>query len=155
VWRAAAAELDGYRRAYGLDDSGPAKHRRGRMARDGRAAAPATRLTGEAADGARRQPRQQGRGQHGHRGSDRGQLPTLMAGQRHQGDTERLLGAEPRRHTPGHRRDWQAAQAALERLAGWGRHRHHRDQSHPDRADRDRPDRRLDRTVGRQERDGR
>jgi hypothetical protein len=44
------------------------------------------------------------------------------------------------------------AQAALERLASWSRHRHHRDQPHPDR---DRPGRRLDRTVGRQERDGR
>ena len=51
---------------------------------------------------------------------------------------------------PDRRRDWQAAQAALERLAG-GRHRH---QPHPDRADRDRQGR-LDRTVGRQERDGR
>jgi hypothetical protein len=61
----------------------------------------------------------------------------------------------PRRQTPGRRRDWQAAQAALERLAGWSRHRHHRDQPNPDRADRDRPGRRLDRTVGRQERDGR
>ena len=79
----------------------------------------------------------------------------MAAGQRHQVDPERLLGAEPRRQTPGRRRDWQAAQAALERLAGWGRHRHHRDQPHPDRADRDRPGRRLDRTVGRQERDGR
>ena len=26
VWRVAAAELDGYRRAYGLEDPGPAKH---------------------------------------------------------------------------------------------------------------------------------
>ena len=37
VWRVAAAELDGYRRAYGLDDPGPAKHGGGRVARDGRA----------------------------------------------------------------------------------------------------------------------
>ena len=155
VWRLAAAELDGYRRAYGLDDPGPAKHRLGRVARDGRPAAAATRLAGEAADGTRRQPGQQGRGERAHRGGDRGQPPTLVAGQRHQVDPERLLGAEPRRQTPGRRRDWQAAQAALERLAGWSRHRHHRDQPHPDRADRDRPGRRLDRTVGRQERDGR
>jgi hypothetical protein len=56
---------------------------------------------------------------------------------------------------PGRRRDWQAAQAALERLAGWSRHRHHRQQPHLDRADRDRPGRRLDRTAGPQERDGR
>ena len=76
----------------------------------------------------------------------------MVAGQRHQAGPERLLGTEPRRQTPGRRHDWQAAQAALERLAGWSRHRHHRDQPHPDR---DRPGRRLDRTVGRQERDGR
>jgi hypothetical protein len=74
-----------------------------------------------------------------------------VAGQHHQVDPERLLGTEPRRHTPGRRLDWQAAQAALERLAGWSRH--HRDQPHPNRADRDRPGRRLDRTGGRQERD--
>ena len=76
----------------------------------------------------------------------------MVAGQRHQAGPEWLLGAEPRRQTPGRRRDWQAAQAALERLAGWSRHRSHRDQPHPDR---DRPGRRLARTVGRQERDGR
>ena len=46
------------------------------------------------------------------------------AAPRHQVDPERLLGAEPRRQPPGRRRDWQAAQAALERLAGWSRHRH-------------------------------
>jgi conjugative relaxase-like TrwC/TraI family protein len=41
VWRVAAAELDGYQRAYGLDHDRPAKHVGGRVARDGRAAAPA------------------------------------------------------------------------------------------------------------------
>jgi conjugative relaxase-like TrwC/TraI family protein len=155
VWRVAAAELDGYRRAYGLDDPGPAKHRWGRVARDGRPAAVATRLTDEAADGTRRQPGRHGRGERPHRGGDRGQPPTRVAGQRHQVDPERLLGGEPGRQALGRRRDWQAAQAALERLAGWSRHRPHRDQPHPDRADRDRPGRRLDRSVGRQERDGR
>jgi hypothetical protein len=155
VWRVAAAELDGYRRAYGLDDPGPAKHRWGRVARDGRPAAAATGLAAEAADRTRRQLGQQGRGERAHRGGDRGQPPTMVAGQRHQVDPEWLLGAEPRRQTPGRRRDWHTAQAALERLAGWTRHRPHRDQPHPDRADRDRPWRRLDRTVGRQERDGR
>jgi conjugative relaxase-like TrwC/TraI family protein len=155
VWRLAAAELDGYRRAYGLDDPGPAKHRWGRVARDGRPAAAATRLAAEAADETRRQPGPQGHGERAHHRGDRGQPPTLVAGQRHQVDPERLLGSEPRRQPPGRRRDWQAAQAALERLAGWSRHRHHRDQPHPDRADRHRPGRRLDRTVGRQERDGR
>jgi hypothetical protein len=155
VWRVAAAELDGYRRAYGLDDSGPAKHRWGRVARDGRPAAAATRFAAEAADGTHRPPGRHGRGERVHRGGDRGQPPTLVGGQRHQVDPERLLGSEPGRQVSGRRRDWQAAQAALGRLAGWGRHRDHRDQPHPDRAARDRPGRRLDRTVGRQERDGR
>jgi hypothetical protein len=154
VWRLAAAELDGYRRAYGLDHPGPAKHRFGRVARDGRPAAAAIRLAAEAADGARRQPGQPGRGERAHHRDDRREPPTMVAGQHHQAGPEWLLGAEPRRQTPGRRRDWQAAQAALERLASWSRHRHHRDQPHPDRADRDRPGR-LDRTVGRQERDGR
>jgi len=151
AWRVAAAELDGYRRAYGLDDPGPAKHRWGRMARDGRAAAAATRLASEAADGTRGQPGPQGHGERAHRGGDRGQRPTMVAGQRHLVDPERLLGTEPRRQTPGRRRDWHTAQAALERLAVWSRHRNHRDQFYPDR---DRSGR-LDRTVGRQERDGR
>jgi conjugative relaxase-like TrwC/TraI family protein len=157
VWRVAAAELDGYRRAYGLDDPGPAKHRWGRMARDGRAAAPAIRLAGEAAEGTGGQPGRHGRGERAPRRGDRMQRPTVVAGQRPRVDPERLLGTEPRRQAPGRRRDWQAAQAALERLAGWSRHRYHRDlgdQPHPDRTDRQRPDR-LDRTVGRQERDGR
>jgi hypothetical protein len=153
VWRVAAAELDGYRRAYGLDDPPPAKHRFGRVTWDGRPAAAATRLANQTADGTHRQPGRHGRGERPHRGGDRGQPPTLVAGQRHQVDPERLLGPQPRRQTPDRRRDWQAAQAALERLAG-GRHRPHRDQPHPDRADRDRPGP-LDRTVGRQDRDGR
>jgi hypothetical protein len=153
VWRVAAAELDGYRRTYGLGDPGPAKHRWGRVARDGRPAAAAR--AAEAADGTRRRPGQQGRGERAHCRGDRGPPPTLVAGQQHQLDPERLLGTEPRRQTPGRRRDWHAAQAALERLAGWSRHRHHRDQPNPDRADRDRPGRHMERTVGRQERDGR
>jgi hypothetical protein len=35
VWRIAAAELDGYRRAYGLEHDRPAKHALGRVAREG------------------------------------------------------------------------------------------------------------------------
>src|SRR4030095_12790662 len=54
VWRVAAAELDGYRRAYGLDHDRPAKHAWGRVARDGRAAAPAPAPTGGAGGGPRR-----------------------------------------------------------------------------------------------------
>jgi conjugative relaxase-like TrwC/TraI family protein len=147
VWRMAAAELDGYRRAYGLDHPGPAKHRWGRAPRDGRASAPATPATGEQAGGTRRQPDHRSRTADADRRGDREQQPTA-AGRRHRVDPERLLGAEPRRQAPGRRRDWQAAQAALEHLAGWGRHRDHRDQRHPDRE-------RSGRTLGRQERDGR
>jgi hypothetical protein len=76
----------------------------------------------------------------------------MAAGERHQVDPNRLLGAEPRRQAPGRRRDWQTARAALARLAGWDRHRQDRDQRHPRR---DWPGRHLDRSVGGQERDGR
>jgi hypothetical protein len=149
LWRVAAAELDGYRRAYGLDDPGPAKHRWGREPRDRRAGGPATGATVEQAGGSRGQPGRRGRAAGADRRSGLDQRQSVAGGRRH------LLGAEPRRQAPGRRHDWQAAQAALERLAGWSRHRHHREQSHLDRADRDRPGRRLDRTAGPQERDGR
>jgi hypothetical protein len=155
LWRVAAAELDGYRRAYGLDHPPPAKHRWGRVTWDRRPAAAATPFTDQAADGTRRQPGRHGRLERPHRRGDRRQPPTMVAGQRHQVDPERMLGSEPGRQASGRRRDWQAAQAALERLAGWSRHRPHRDQPRRDRADRNRPGRRLDRTLGRQERDGR
>ena len=62
---------------------------------------------------------------------------------------------KPRRQAPGRRRDWQAAQAALERLGGWSRHRDHREPPHLDRAGRDRPGHRVDRAGGYQERDSR
>jgi hypothetical protein len=76
----------------------------------------------------------------------------MAANQHHRVEPNRLLVAEPRRQAPGRRHDWHAAQAALERLAGWSRHR---DRPDLDRADRAQPGCRLDRTVGRQERDGR
>jgi conjugative relaxase-like TrwC/TraI family protein len=148
VWRVAAAELDGYRRAYGLDDPGPAKHRWGRMARDGGATAPATRQTVEQPDVTRRQPGRRSRAA----GADRQQRPTVMAAQRHRVDPGRRLEAEPRRQAPGRRCDWQAARAALERLAGWDRHGDHRDHRHPDR---EHPGRSASRDLGRRERDGR
>jgi hypothetical protein len=154
VWRLAAAELDGYRRTYGLDNPGPAKHRWGKVARDGPAPSPATRLASVADDGTPGRRGCSARGEHRLRRGDHEPWPTVTASQRQRVDPDRLLGAEPRRWAPGRRRDWQAAQAALEQLAGWSRHRHHRDQPHPDRATRERPGRRLDRTVGRQERDG-
>jgi hypothetical protein len=155
LWRTAAAELDGYRRAYGLDHPPPAKHRWGRMTRDGQAGAPATAATEEQADATRGQL---GRHDHSERVGRRGgceQQPSVEADQRHRVNPERLLGAEPRRRAPGRRRDWQAAQVALERLGGWSRHRDHREQPHLDRAGRDRPGHRVDRAGGHQERDSR
>jgi hypothetical protein len=148
VWRTAAAELDGYRRAYGLHYPPPAKHAGGRVARDGRPAAPATApaVEGAARVGGERERR--GRDQRTHRWGDLGRRPTV-ADRGRRADPERLLGAEPRRDTPGRRRDWQVARAALERVAGWDRHRDHR---HPDR---ERLGRTVGRDLGRGERDGR
>jgi conjugative relaxase-like TrwC/TraI family protein len=148
VWRLAAAELDGYRRAYGLDHPGPAEHVGARTARDWRAAPLATAPTAERT-GERRERR--GHGQRTHHRGDLGRRPTMAADQRHRADRGRLLGAEPHRDTPGRRRDWQVARAALEHLAGWGRHRDHRDQRPPNR---ERPGRTHGRDLG-QERDSR
>jgi conjugative relaxase-like TrwC/TraI family protein len=145
VWRIAATELDGYRRAYGLEHDRPAKHALGRVARDEPSAVPAT-----AAAGGHREDR--GHGPRAHRPGDRPHLPTVAADRRHRADPGRLLGAEPRRQAAGRRRDWQSARAALEQLAGWGRHRDHRDHRHPDR---ERPGRTAGRDLGHQERDGR
>jgi conjugative relaxase-like TrwC/TraI family protein len=143
VWRTAAAELDGYRRGYGLDHPRLAEHGGERVARDGRQAAPAT-PPAERGNGTGERQERRGRGQRAHRRGDLGRRPTV-ADRRHRVDPERLLGAEPRRDRPGRRRDWQLARAALEHLAGWDRHR---DQRPWDRE-------RLGRTLGRQERDGR
>jgi hypothetical protein len=152
VWRVAAAELDGYRRAYGLDHDRPAEHVRGRTARERRAAAPATAPTAERADGAGERRERRGRAERAHHRGDPGRRPAVAADQRHQAEAGRLLGAEPRRATPGRRRDWQVARAALEDLAGWGRHLGHRDHRHPTL---ERPGRTLGRDFDRQERDGR
>jgi hypothetical protein len=151
VWRVAAAELDGYRRAYRLDHDRPAKHGGARTARAGRAVAPATTPTTERADGTGARREHRGRGEHAHRRGDLRRRPT-MADRGRWADPERLLGAEPRRDRPGRRRDWQLARAALEHLAGWDRHRHHRDQRPPNL---ERLGRTLGRGLGRQERDGR
>jgi conjugative relaxase-like TrwC/TraI family protein len=150
VWRTAAAELDGYRRAYGLDDDRPAKHGGGRTARDGRAAAPTTPATEGPADGqrgsaGRRRDREEGRWWPADR-----QPPTGTRSAAHRVGSGWLLGAEPGRGHPGRRRDWQQVRAALERLAD-----HHR----RGREDRDRPQERAgrppSRDLGHQERDGR
>jgi hypothetical protein len=111
----------------------------------------ATRLVGEQAAETSRQWERGDRGGRPFRRADLGQRSPAAAGRRHRVDPERLLGVEPRRQAPGRRRDWQAARAALERLAGWDRHRDHRSQPHPDRTNRDR----RSRVGGRNERDGR
>jgi hypothetical protein len=157
VWRVAAAELDAYRRAYGLDHDRPAKHVRLGGARDGRAAAPAT---APIADQARRVSGPAGRDSRGERARWRagrsGQWPQPGAhrerplGEEHDRvDPGRLLGAEPRRDSPGRRRDWQKVRAALERLAD---HHRYRDDRHRPLA---RAGRLHGRDLGHQERDGR
>jgi len=143
VWRVAAAELDAYRRAYGLDHAPPAKHVWGRVARDGLQAAPATTPTADRADATGEQRERRRRGER---------RPAVAADQWHRTDPDRLLGAQPRRDRPGRRRDWQAARTALEHLTGWSRHRDHRDQPHPNL---ERPGRTAGRNLGHQERDGR
>jgi conjugative relaxase-like TrwC/TraI family protein len=146
AWRAAAAELDGYRRAYGLDHHRPAEHLGGRTARDGRAAAPATTPTAARDGRAHMSVGRRGRGERA-RQSQRAQRDPMAAEGRHRADPGRLLGAEPRRQTPGRRRDWRAAWAALERLAD-----HHRDDRHRPQ---ERAGRLPTRDLGHQERDGR
>jgi hypothetical protein len=147
VWRVAAAELDAYLRAYGLNHDRPAEHVGGRGARDGPAAASATAPTAARDGGARGSVGRRSEGAHLRPRERRG--PTA-AEERHRVEAGRLLGAEPRRDTPGRRRDWQTAWAALERLA---------DHHHRGRDDRYRPLERAgrlpDRDLGRQERDGR
>jgi conjugative relaxase-like TrwC/TraI family protein len=160
VWRTAAAELDGYRRAYGLHHDRPAKHAGGRETRDRRSAPPATPPTGGRADraggpaGRRGLARgdalpPSGRGGQSRRATAAQRDPAAAEG-RDRVDAARLLGAEPRRDHPGRGRDWQAAWAALERLAD-----HHR----RGRDDRYRPQKRAGhlrtRDLGRRERDGR
>jgi hypothetical protein len=150
VWRVAAAELDAYRRAYGLNHDRPAKHVGARTARDSQQAAPAT-PPAERADGPGMRRERRGRGERAHRREDLGRRPT-MADRGRRADRGRLLGAEPRRDEPGRRRDWQVARAALEHLAGWDRHRDHRDRRP---SNLERLGRSLGRDLGRQERDGR
>jgi conjugative relaxase-like TrwC/TraI family protein len=151
AWRTAAAELDGYRRAYGLDHHRPAEHVGGRRARDGRAAVLATAPTAGRDGRARGSTERRGRRERAHRPPRARREPTAAEG-RYRAEAGRLLGAEPRRDSPGRRRDWQVAHAALEHLTGWGRHRDHRDHRHPNR---ERPGRAVDRDLGGEERDGR
>jgi conjugative relaxase-like TrwC/TraI family protein len=149
VWRVAAAELDAYRRAYGLDHPGPAEHLGGRVARDGRAAAPAPTPTAARDGRARGSPERRSRGERARRPLGAQPDPRTAEG-RHRVDAGRLLGAEPRRDSPGRRRDWQQVRAALERLAD--HHRRGRDDRHHPLQ---RAGRLRGRDLGRQERDGR
>jgi conjugative relaxase-like TrwC/TraI family protein len=150
VWRVAAAELDAYRRAYGLDHPSPAKHGGARTAvRDGRAVTPARVPTAARDGGVRGLPERRSRGEQARRPPAATREPMAAEG-RHRVDAGRLLGAEPRRNTPGRRRDWQTVRAALERLAD--HHRHGRDDRHHPHERAGRP---RGRDLGRQERDGR
>jgi conjugative relaxase-like TrwC/TraI family protein len=131
AWIAAAVELDGWRRAHGLDDLGPAKHGGGQRSRPERAAAPATSArTGgpipqrpaaaeRPAQGPPRAPTQprRERPRWRHPAPDRAGRAEPPAGQARDATVTKLLGAEPGRHQPGRRRDWQQVRAALERLA--------------------------------------
>jgi conjugative relaxase-like TrwC/TraI family protein len=152
VWCAAAAELDGYRRVYGLDHAGPAKHAGGRTARDGRAAAPATAPTGGPAgrQGSAERHRSDREGAHWWPADRQPPAPRRERAAARRVGPGRLLGAEPRRDHPGRRRDWQQVWAALERLA---------DHHHRSRDDRHRPQERAvrlrTRELGRQEHGGR
>jgi conjugative relaxase-like TrwC/TraI family protein len=150
VWRVAAAELDAYRRAYGLDHPSSAKHVGGRAAlRDGRAVTRARVPTEERDGGVRGLPERRSRGMQARRPPAATREPMAAEG-RHRVDAGRLLGAEPRRDTPGRRRDWQTAWAALERLAD--HHRRGRDDRHRPL---ERTGRLRGRALGRQERDSR
>jgi hypothetical protein len=158
LWRVAAAELDGFRRAYGLDHPGPAKHRGSRLARDGWAAAPATPLAGQQADrpaeSAGRRSSAPGEavppGGHGERTRPLTAHRDPAAAQgRYRVDAGRLLGAEPRWDGPGRRRDWQQVRAALQRLADYQHTREDRHGPH------ERAGHLHGRNLGRQERDGR
>jgi hypothetical protein len=148
VWRTAAAELDGYRRVYGLDHLPPAKHGGARVARDGRAPAPATASTGGRAEGPHAAAeRRRGDREGTRRWRNDHQPPAAARASARRVGPGRLLGAEPRRDHPGRRRDWQQVRAALERLAD-----HHRGDRHRPQ---ERPGRLQTRDLGRQERDGR
>jgi conjugative relaxase-like TrwC/TraI family protein len=160
AWITAAVELDGWRRSHGLDDERPAPQGVREPPRPERAgwpvdrvrSTPATRPGRAAASerGAQGQPRTS---TEPRRDGRRWRHATReRAGQPREVTTATLLGAEPGRHQPGRRRDWQQARAALERLAA---HRERsRDPDHHRRDDRHR-DRRPARAPAPYERDTR
>jgi hypothetical protein len=131
AWIAAAVELDTWRRTHGLDNERPAPQEQRQHTRperagrpvDGLRSMPATRprrAAGEAPiQGQPRTPEEPGRDRPRWRHStrDRAGRAEPPAGQAREATATELLGAEPGRHQPGRRRDWQQVRAALERLA--------------------------------------
>jgi conjugative relaxase-like TrwC/TraI family protein len=135
AWLAAAVELDTWRRSHGLDDEPPAPQERGQRTRPEQTRRPVDRVRstpatrpGPAAAGeepAEGQPRTP---TESRRHTPRWRHPNReRVGEAREVTTAELLGAEPGRHQPGRRRDWQQVRAALDRLAA------HRDRTrHPD-----------------------
>jgi hypothetical protein len=148
AWLTAAVELDTWRRTHGLDNERPApqerRQQRTRPARAGRPvdrvrSTPAARPTGPAAGEApaHDQPRTP---EEPRRAGSRWRHPTQdRAREARDATAAELLGAEPGRHQPGRRRDWQQVRAALERLAA------HRDRTRNPDHDRRRDGRHDDR----------
>jgi conjugative relaxase-like TrwC/TraI family protein len=127
VWLATAVALDGYRRASGLEDQPPAKHRGGERLQAGRDGSGATagRASRPAIERAAAGEQPQA-GQEARRGRPGWRHPTReqpgrraersTVEQERAGRIAELLGAEPGRREVGRRRDWQQVQAALQRL---------------------------------------
>jgi hypothetical protein len=163
AWLATAVALDGYWRAYGLDDSPPAKHRGGERLRAGpdglaatagRAGWPAAE---HAAAGDRPQVRDEARwGRPGWRhptrarGDRRPERSTVE--QERAARVAELLRVEPGRREVGRRRDWQQVQAALQRLELVRERRRDPDCHHDRAADRHHRPGREQRGHGREER---
>jgi conjugative relaxase-like TrwC/TraI family protein len=159
-WLATAVALDGYRRAYGLDDPPPAKHGVGERLRAGLdgLAATAGRAgwpTAERAAGEQPQVRDEARWgrpgwRHPTRPGRRPERPTVE--QDRAARVGELLGAEPDRRQTGRRRDWQQVQAALERLELVRERSRDPDRHHDRAADRHHRPGREQRAHGREER---
>jgi conjugative relaxase-like TrwC/TraI family protein len=159
-WLATAVALDGYRRAYGLDDPPPAKHGVGERLRAGLdgLAATAGRAgwpTAERAAGEQPQVRDEARWgrpgwRHPTRPGRRPERPTVE--QDRAARVGELLGAEPDRRQTGRRRDWQQVKAALQRLELVRERSRDPDRHHDRAADRHHRPGREQRAHGREER---
>jgi conjugative relaxase-like TrwC/TraI family protein len=162
-WLATAVALDGYRRAYGLDDPPPAKHRGGERHRAGPDGLAATAggagwpTAERAAAGEQHQVRDEtrsGRPAWRHsareRAGRRPERPTVE--QDRAARVAELLGVEPGRRQVGRRRDWQQVQAALQRLELVRERSRDPDRHHDRAADRHHRPGREQRAHGREER---